>query len=50
MSRNKKNIKDFINALSEFIAGGSPEGLKIFKRNKDGKIVEVINNLELIKE
>jgi len=50
MPRNKKNIKDFINTLSEFIAGGSPEGLKVYRYNKNGKLVEVINNLELIKE
>lgn len=50
MPSKKKNTKNLINALSEFTAGGSPEGLKVFRYNKDGKLVEVINKLELIKE
>jgi hypothetical protein len=45
-----EKIKNFTNALSDFIAGGSPEDLRVYKQNKDGKIVEVINNLELIRE
>jgi len=50
MPTKKENIKNFINALKEFIAGGSPEGLRVWRNNKDGKLVEVINKLELIRE
>ena len=50
MPTNKKNIKGFIKALSDFTAGGSPEGLRVYKMNKNGKTVEVINKLELIQD
>ena len=50
MPTKKKNRKNFINALNEFNEGGSPEGLHVYRYNKDGKIVEVINKLELIQD
>ncbi len=52
MPTNKKNLRNIAKALSEFIQGGSPEGLRVFKFNKDGKLIEVINedSLELIQD
>jgi len=52
MPTKKKRHKDFVEALSDFIQGKSPEGLHVYKYNKSGKLVEVINedSLELIRD
>ncbi len=46
----KTTLKDFIKVIISYSKGESPEGLKVYKITRDGKKIEVIDNLELIYE
>ena len=50
--RKHKNTltDDFIRAFISYSKGESVEGFRVFKYNKEGKKIEVIDNLELIYE
>ncbi len=42
-----KFLRGLIKEMSEFIDGENPKNLRVFKFDKDGKQIEVINELEL---
>ena len=46
---DNKFLKGLIREMNIFMNGKNPEELRVFKTRKDGKPIEIINELELIK-
>lgn len=46
---DNKFLKGLIREMNIFMNGKNPEELRVFKMRKDGKPIEIINELELIK-
>lgn len=48
--KKRRKFKKFIKVLIDYSKGKSSKGLRVYKIDKKGKKIEIIDKLELIKE
>ena len=48
--KKRKKFKKFIKTLINYSKGKNPKGLRVYKSDRKGKKIEILDKLELIEE